>query len=178
MDFSDIFRIVNFAVAVFMVLGGISKFFGFNDLIGALGDGWEGWINMADELGFSDIILGVYLVLFGAGTALLGSAIVEFRWTESCCRRRLTFPAQCLSGKIQIPPQVARYASFMFSFLGRGVFYIFIGSVIVGPGWFRWLPGTIVGVIGIGYAVLEYIPSIEPPANMRDADAGWGAEQV
>jgi hypothetical protein len=45
--------------------------------------------------------------------------------------------------------------------------YVFIGSVIVGNGWFRIVPGTIVGIIGLGYAVLEYIPSIEPPANMR-----------
>ncbi|KAF2645512.1 COPI associated [Massarina eburnea CBS 473.64] len=131
MDFSDIFRIVNFAVAVFMVLGGVTKFIGFD--------------------GFSSIILGVYLIIFGAATALL-----EF----------------------QIPAQVARYASFMFSFLGRGIFYVFIGSVAVGPKWFRIIPGTLVGIVGIGYVVLEYIPSIEPPANMRDADAGWGAEQV
>jgi hypothetical protein len=85
--------------------------------------------------------------------------------------------------EFQIPQQVARYASFMFSFLGRGIcksdtfqdswvllivsVYVFIGSVIVGPSWFRWLPGTLVGIVGIGYVVLEYIPSIEPPANMR-----------
>lgn len=55
----------------------------------------------------------------------------------------------------------------MFSFLGRGIFYVFIGSVIVGERWFRIVPGTIVGIVGLGYAVLEYIPSIEPPANMR-----------
>ncbi|KAF1927890.1 hypothetical protein N0V91_011197 [Didymella pomorum] len=131
MDFSDIFRMVNFAVAAFIVLGGVAKLFPFND--------------------FSNIILGVYLIIFGAGTALL-----EF----------------------QIPQQVARYASFMFSFLGRGIFYVFIGCVTVGNGWYRIVPGTIVGIIGLAYAVLEYIPSIEPPANMRDADAGWGAEQV
>ncbi|CBX93696.1 hypothetical protein LEMA_P033700.1 [Plenodomus lingam JN3] len=131
MDFSDIFRMVNFAVAVFVVLGGIAKLFPFND--------------------FSHIILGIYLIIFG-----LGNALLEF----------------------QIPQQVARYASFMFSFLGRGIFYIFIGSVIVGERWFRIVPGTIVGIIGVAYAALEFIPSIEPPANMRDADAGWGAEQV
>jgi hypothetical protein len=56
--------------------------------------------------------------------------------------------------------------------------YIFIGSIIVGQSWYMWLPGALVGIVGVGYAVLEYIPSIEPPANMRDADAGWGAEQV
>ncbi|KAF2871425.1 Golgi apparatus membrane protein TVP15 [Massariosphaeria phaeospora] len=129
MDFSDIFRMVNFAVAVFMVLGGVAKLLPFSD--------------------FSNIILGVYLIVFGLG--------------------KLQF---------QIPQQVARYASFMFSFLGRGIFYVFIGSAIVGEKWFRIVPGTLVGVVGLGYIVLEYIPSIEPPANMRDADAGWGAEQV
>ena len=41
-----------------------------------------------------EVIIGVYLILFGAATAGL-----EF----------------------QIPPPVAKYASFMFSFLGRGV---------------------------------------------------------
>jgi hypothetical protein len=71
----------------------------------------------------------------------------------------------------------------MFSFLGRGIcklstiyllkpilihlVYVFVGSVIVGPRWFRFIPGTVVGIFGIAYAVLEYIPSIEPPANMR-----------
>lgn len=95
-----------------------------------------------------------------------------------------TLTTNCLA-EFQIPQQVARYASFMFSFLGRGLckhtaspvhatsyllinaVYVFIGSVIVGEKWFRIVPGTIVGIIGIGYAVLEYIPSIEPPANMR-----------
>jgi hypothetical protein len=38
--------------------------------------------------------------------------------------------------------------------------------------------GSVVGLVGVAYAALEFIPSIEPPANMREADAGWGAEQV
>ncbi|KAF2816183.1 COPI associated [Mytilinidion resinicola] len=130
MDFSDAFRIVNLAIGVLMVLGGVAQFFHFQ---------------------FKDIILGVYLIIFGLATALL-----EF----------------------QIPPQIAKHASFMFSFIGRGIFYVFIGSVVVGDQWYKYVPGTIVGVAGIAYVVLEYIPSIEPPANMRDADAGWGAEQV
>lgn len=56
--------------------------------------------------------------------------------------------------------------------------YIFIGSILLGGGVLRIIAGSIVGLIGVGYAVLEFIPSIEPPANMREADAGWGAEQV
>ncbi|KAF2083408.1 COPI associated [Saccharata proteae CBS 121410] len=130
MDFSDIFRIVNLGIGVLMILGGIVQFF---------------------PPGLKQIILGVYLILFGLATGFL-----EF----------------------QIPPPVSRYASFMFSFLGRGVFYVFIGCVMLDDKWWKYVPGTVIGLVGIGYIVLEYIPSIEPPANMRDADAGWGAEQV
>lgn len=34
---------------------------------------------------------------------------------------------------------------------------------------FKYIVGTVIVLIGIGYVVLEYIPSIEPPANMRYA---------
>ncbi|KAF3007061.1 hypothetical protein G7054_g14215 [Neopestalotiopsis clavispora] len=132
MELSDIFRIVNLAVGVIMILGGISQFF-------------------TEANGFQSFIIGVYVIIFGAAIGLL-----EF----------------------QIPPQVSRYASFLFSFIGRGIFYIFMGSILLGGGVLRIIAGSLVGLIGVGYAVLEFIPSIEPPANMREADAGWGAEQV
>jgi len=130
MDFSDSFRLVNLAVGVVMVLGGISQFF---------------------PIGFQSLIVGVYVIIFGLAVALL-----EF----------------------QIPPQVARYASFLFSFLGRGIFYIFVGSILLHDHVLRIIAGSIVGLVGVGYVALEFIPSIEPPANMREADQGWGAEQV
>jgi len=104
------------------------------------------------HVSFSKIIIGVYVIIFGLCTALL-----EF----------------------QIPPQVSRYASFLFSFIGRGIFYIFVGSIILSPGSvLTYIIGTIVGVVGVAYAALEFVPSIEPPQNMREADGGWGAEQV
>ncbi|OTA63577.1 COPI associated [Hypoxylon sp. EC38] len=130
MDFSDSFRIVNLAVGIIMVLGGISQFF---------------------NLGFQSIIIGAYVLIFGLAVALL-----EF----------------------QIPPQVSRYASFMFSFIGRGIFYIFVGSILLNNGVLRIIAGSVIGIIGLAYVALEFVPSIEPPANMREADAGWGAEQV
>ena len=100
--------------------------------------------------------------------------------------------------EFRIPPYVSRYASFLFSFLGRGIceyflsarrtfrskgltilpVYIFIGSIILTDNWPRYVSGAIIGVVGVGYVVLEFIPSIEPPENMREADQGWGAEQV
>lgn len=42
----------------------------------------------------------------------------------------------------------------------------------------RYVAGSIIGFIGVAYLALEFIPSIEPPANMREADQTWGAEQV
>ncbi|KAJ0115364.1 copi-coated vesicle [Diaporthe amygdali] len=110
-----------------------------------------GGISQFFPLGFQSIIIGCYVMIFGLATGLL-----EF----------------------QIPPQVSRYASFLFSFIGRGAFYIFVGSILLDGHVLRIIAGSIVGLIGVCYAVLEFIPSIEPPANMREADAGWGAEQV
>jgi hypothetical protein len=100
---------------------------------------------------FQSIVIGCYVIIFGLATALL-----EF----------------------QIPPYVAKYASFLFSFLGRGIFYIFIGSILLHDGILRYIAGSIVGIVGVGYVVLEFIPSIEPPQNMRDAEAGGWGEQV
>ena len=99
-----------------------------------------------------NVIIAVYLFIFGLGTGLL-----EF----------------------QIPPPVSRYASFMFSFLGRGVFYIFVGMISCGgEKWWRWVAGVVVAAVGLAYVALEFVPSIEPPTNMREADQTWGAEQI
>lgn len=48
----------------------------------------------------------------------------------------------------------------------------------MGDHWWKYVAGGIVAAVGVAYIALEFVPSIEPPANMRDADAGWGAEQV
>jgi hypothetical protein len=56
--------------------------------------------------------------------------------------------------------------------------YIFVGCIILEGNVLRIIAGSIVGLIGVGYCALEFAPSIEPPSNMRDAEAGWGAEQV
>lgn len=37
----------------------------------------------------------------------------------------------------------------------------------MGDTWWKYTAGAIIAFVGIGYVVLEYIPSIEPPANMR-----------
>ncbi|RDL39811.1 COPI-coated vesicle protein [Venustampulla echinocandica] len=130
MDFSDAFRLVNLGVGALMVFSGIWHIFPFH---------------------FSDLMVGIYVAVFGLATALL-----EF----------------------QIPPQLSRYASFLFSFIGRGIFYIFVGSILLDSHTTNNIFGAAIGLVGVAYVVLEFIPSIEPPQNMREADGGWGAEQV
>ncbi|KAK2754165.1 copi-coated vesicle [Colletotrichum kahawae] len=108
------------------------------------------------DFSFQGIIVGAYVIIFGLFPRSPPNPVAEF----------------------QIPPQVSRYASFLFSFIGRGIFYIFIGSILINNGIFKILAGSIIGIIGVAYAALEFVPQIEPPANMREADGGWGAEQV
>lgn len=47
------------------------------------------------------------------------------------------------------------------------IVYIFVGSILLHDHVLRIIAGSIVGITGIVYVVLEYIPSIEPPQNMR-----------
>jgi hypothetical protein len=62
--------------------------------------------------------------------------------------------------------------------IGGDAVYIFVGCILLHDHVLRIIAGSIVGLVGVAYVALEFIPSIEPPANMREADAGWGAEQV
>lgn len=133
MDYTNIFRLVNLAIGVIMILGGISQFF-FGNL-------------------FRGIIVGVYVILFGLATG--GLELVP-----------------------NVPAAVSRHASFMFSFIGRGIFYIFVGCIILENHVLRIVAGSIVGIVGLAYVALEFVPSIEPPPTMREAEASWGAEQV
>jgi len=94
-------------------------------------------------------IIGAYVCVFGATVGLL---------------------------EYQIPPAANRYGSFLFSFLGRGIFYIFIGSIIIHGFKLTYLAGGLIMLIGAAYAALEFVPSIEPPESMNDNR--WDAEQV
>lgn len=91
-------------------------------------------------LGFPKFITGVYVILFGAATLLF-----EFR----------------------LPPKVTQYTSFMFSFFGRGMFYIFVGCIVLNPGLPPILAGTIILFVGVAYLFFEFYPVIEAPSNMR-----------
>ena len=85
--------------------------------------------------------LGLYLIALGAGVVLL-----EFN----------------------IPPAAYAYASFAFSFIGRGVLYFLLGALSAHGNVVRVILGLIVGIVGIVYAALEFVDSVEPPENFRN----------
>lgn len=142
----------------------------------------------ADECYSQSVIVGCYVIVFGLGWSSPGAAGSKASLT---CLRAATALLE-----FQIPPYVSKYASFLFNFLGRGIckqtllthrsmgliiyglVYIFVGSILLHGHALRYIAGSIIAITGVAYVVLEYIPSIEPPQNMRDADVGWGAEQV
>jgi len=45
--------------------------------------------------------------------------------------------------------------------------YFFVGCILAGDKFWNYIPAAIVAFIGLAYIALEFVPSIEPPANMR-----------
>jgi hypothetical protein len=45
--------------------------------------------------------------------------------------------------------------------------YLFVGCIIMGDKWWKYLDGALIAFAGIAYIACEFVPSMEPPANMR-----------
>ncbi|KAK9468601.1 Golgi apparatus membrane protein TVP15 [Lipomyces arxii] len=105
-----------------------------------------GGISSFFPLSFRSIILALYTILFGS---------------------------LVIMSEFSIPSSVARYASFLMSFIGRGMFYIFIGALIIAPNALRVVGGSVIMLVGAIFVVLEFMPSIEPPTNMRGDEPGY-----
>ncbi|KAI8974396.1 COPI associated protein-domain-containing protein [Pilobolus umbonatus] len=89
--------------------------------------------------GFPNFIQGIFVILFGVMTM-----VFEFK----------------------LPGFIIQFASFMFSFLGRGVFYIFIGCITLNYGGLAIASGVIIIVCGVAYVILQFV-QIEAPSNMQ-----------
>lgn len=85
-------RLVNIAVGVIMVLGGISQFF---------------------PPSLSSVIVGAYVIVFGLG--MFAKHSVELT------KANVSAVVAGLEFLPNVPDYAYRYASFLFSFLGRGV---------------------------------------------------------
>ncbi|KAK6200921.1 Golgi apparatus membrane protein TVP15 [Scheffersomyces amazonensis] len=69
--------------------------------------------------------------------------------------------------EFKVPAEAYAYGSFLFSFIGRGVFYTLIGVIINGNSIFRIIASLVIFIIGLIYIGLEAVPSISPPENMN-----------
>lgn len=99
--------------------------------------------------GIQSFIIGIYIIAFGA--------IITFL-------------------EFSVPSEAYTYALFLFSFIGRGVFYTFIGASINGSSWFRLLASLLIFVVGLIYLALEAVPSISPPDNMNPEGISIGIQ--
>jgi len=109
---------------------------------------------------FSDIIIGIYGILFGALLIAL---------------------------EVYTPPPnyvltLYRYASFLFSFVGRGVSYILVGSLVLNHDTWVWVLGVLIGLVGLAFVAMEFAkvvelpPSMVPPGHDPESQPVWSAE--
>ncbi|EGW35795.1 uncharacterized protein SPAPADRAFT_59004 [Spathaspora passalidarum NRRL Y-27907] len=96
---------------------------------------------------FHSFLSGLFLIAFGI---VIGS--LEFR----------------------VPAEAYAYGSFLFSFIGRGIFYTFIGISLNGDSAFRIVAAILLVFVGLVYTALETVPSISPPDNMNPDGAMLG----
>ncbi|ORX33795.1 Golgi apparatus membrane protein TVP15 [Kockovaella imperatae] len=105
---------------------------------------------------FSSIIIGIYEVIAGAMIIFL-----EVR-TPTEEHKEL----------------VHRYASFMHSFVGRGVFYLLLGVLMLNYYTILYICGTLVGAVGVAYIVLHFFRMVEPPSTMQAPTTDTEAQPV
>jgi hypothetical protein len=110
-----------------------------------------GGIGSIINLSFSSIIIGLYEIL--AGVVVLGMEV-----------RKPTEQQKAV---------VAQYASFMHSFIGRGVcecprvpahpVYLLMGVLMLNFYTILYVCGSIVGFVGLVFIALHFIPAIDTP---------------
>ncbi|KAI8326390.1 hypothetical protein GQ54DRAFT_243733, partial [Martensiomyces pterosporus] len=76
---------------------------------------------------FPRIMLGIYEIVFGVWIIMF--EVAEMAWLK-------------------------KYVEFMFTWRGRGIFYVFIGCLTLGTKAIGWIFGSVITGIGAAYVVL------------------------
>lgn len=120
--------------------------------------------------GFIELLAGFAFFIQGSFLLLFGSVIAALEITDT------------------ITPLARRYGSFLFSFLGRGVFYVFLSSLVFSRSVrqpsraqviiensvilatrtncnqaLSIICGGLLMLLGFAYIALAFVPSINPP---------------
>ncbi|KAI9322107.1 hypothetical protein BX666DRAFT_1816424, partial [Dichotomocladium elegans] len=93
-----------------------------------------------------NVIVACFMIIGGVRVLMLGG-FPQFIRGIYC----IVFGAVVLLFEFRMPSIIAQHVSYMFSFLGRGIC-------------------KEVAVFGVLYCILQFVPRVEPPSNMkRDA---------
>ncbi|KAL1411039.1 hypothetical protein Q8F55_001986 [Vanrija albida] len=115
-----------------------------------------GGIGSLIHLKFSSIIIGIYELL--AGAVILALEVVS--------------PTE------QQKALVHSYASFLHSFVGRGVFYILLGVLMLDNYLLVQICGGAVALVGIIYVALHFVHLFEAPSTMQAPSSDPEAQPV
>ncbi|CAO3615075.1 unnamed protein product [Cunninghamella blakesleeana] len=109
-----------------------------------------------------NIIVGSFMIIGGVSTIILGG-FPQFIRGIFC----ILYGIMVFLFEFRLPSVITKHVSFMFSFIGRGIFYIFIGCILLNANALGIASGVIIILAGVAFAVLEFIPFIEAPSNMK-----------
>jgi len=109
---------------------------------------------------FTSIIVGIYAVVFGIIVAVL-------EWYPIGAERHAV---------------LYRHSSFFYSFIGRGIFYMLFGVLLLDHYVVAYVFGGILIAVGVVFFVLQFVriydipPSMQPPNMDAEAQPVWNAD--
>ncbi|SCV00362.1 LAME_0G09208g1_1 [Lachancea meyersii CBS 8951] len=69
--------------------------------------------------------------------------------------------------EFRVPPNLYRFASFYFSFIGRGVCLILLSLLLSFGGALKIFLSLLLFIGGVAYTIVEFVPSVQEPDNFR-----------
>lgn len=73
--------------------------------------------------------------------------------------------------EFRVPAQLHKFASFYFSFLGRGLLYILLGIMVCHGGAFKMLSALLLVLAGISFCLFQFLPMVEEPDYFKLGNA-------
>ncbi|KAI9362285.1 COPI associated protein-domain-containing protein [Pilaira anomala] len=107
------------------------------------------------------------VAIFGLVLSLIGDFIISLYWTNviNAIFKILLIVALALI-EFRQSPGIVKPFSFMFYFLGRGVFYVILGFITLGGHVVAWVGGIIIVAIGIVFIVFHFTNNGKEPEYM------------
>ncbi|CEP63287.1 Tvp15p LALA0_S07e06700g [Lachancea lanzarotensis] len=69
--------------------------------------------------------------------------------------------------EFKVPPNLYRFASFYFSFIGRGLSFILLSLLLSFGGALKIFASLLLFLTGVAFVIVEFVPSVQEPDNFR-----------